>query len=145
MVSAYREDTPPNGRQVTPTGAGQLLFNAANSIQKKCNQEGTGGGRVSARPQFEKIMKTTPQIETKTVDDIIAQGKAHTEKLRGLVKCDGEFVSLKWGSNWMHYEGNPMRNAEAFVNLLDHLIDKQWVTRDHLEALLCCYKGELSA
>jgi len=38
-----------------------------------------------------------------------------------------------------------MRNAEAFVNLLDHLIDKQWVTRDHLEALLCCYKGELSA
>ena len=100
---------------------------------------------MSARPKFERIMKTTPQIETKTVDDIIAQGKSHTEKLRGLVKCDGEFVSLKWGSNWMHFEGNPMRNAEAFVNLLDHLIDKQWVTRDHLEALVHCFHGDLIA
>jgi hypothetical protein len=34
MASVYREDIPPNGRQVTPQGAGQLLFNAADSIQK---------------------------------------------------------------------------------------------------------------
>ena len=34
MASAHREDIPPSGRQVTPQGAGQLLFNAADSIQK---------------------------------------------------------------------------------------------------------------
>jgi hypothetical protein len=90
-------------------------------------------------------MKTTSQIEAKTIDDIIAEGKAHTEKLRALVKYDGEFVSLKWGDQWMHYEGNPMRSAEAFVQLLEHVVDKNWVTRDHLEALVRCYKGELSA
>jgi len=100
---------------------------------------------VSARPQFKRIMKTTPQIETKTVDDIIAEGKAHKEKLRALVKYDGEFVSLKWGAEYMHFEGNPMRNADSFVNLLDHVIDKQWVTRDHLEALVHCFHGDLIA
>jgi hypothetical protein len=100
---------------------------------------------VSARPQFQSIMKTTSQIETKTVDDIIAEGKAHTEKLRALIKCNSDYVSLKWGDQWMHYEGNPMRNADSFVNLLDHLIDKQWVTRDHLEALVHCFHGDLIA
>jgi len=43
MASVHREDTPPNGRQVTPTGAGLLLFQAANSIQSAIRKEQAAG------------------------------------------------------------------------------------------------------
>jgi len=43
MASAYREDIPPTGRQVTPQGAGQLLFNAADSIQNAIRKEQAAG------------------------------------------------------------------------------------------------------
>jgi len=43
MASVHRKDTPPNGRQVTPQGAGQLLFNAADSIQNAIRKEQAAG------------------------------------------------------------------------------------------------------
>jgi len=44
MASAHREDIPPSGRQVTPQGAGLLLFNAASSIQKNAIRKEQAAG-----------------------------------------------------------------------------------------------------
>jgi len=44
MVSAHRKDIPPNGRQVTPQGAGLLLFQAADSIQKRAIRKEQAAG-----------------------------------------------------------------------------------------------------
>jgi hypothetical protein len=44
MASAYRKDIPPSGRQVTSQGAGQLLFNAADSIQKRAIRKEQAAG-----------------------------------------------------------------------------------------------------
>ena len=68
--------------------------------------------------------------------DIESELKAMADKAKTLIKTSDEYIELFDGCGWYPISLSQCNSHSEMVNWTLHLLEKNWITTDHIELLL---------